>query len=128
MINPISFRPGPVTFWTTLVYLAFLIPLVIINETPPPLATGDNYEPVNMTEAWLDLTTLTRAYHPVNSQNNDVIRSWLIGRIATILDRNGALWSTETLGSSASGCVCPLYMDGPERLNPLLTGAVPGRH
>jgi hypothetical protein len=101
MLNPIAFRPGPVTFWTTLVYLALLIPIIVINETLPP--TSEDYwsakgTGINLTEAWLDLTTLTSHYHPYNSHNNDEIRNWLLLRIEEILKENGAAWTSDTLG------------------------------
>ncbi|KAK4203085.1 hypothetical protein QBC40DRAFT_319205 [Triangularia verruculosa] len=92
MINPISFRPGPVTFWTTLIYLALLIPIVIINETVPPAprsGCGDRIEGVNLTEAWLDLTRITRGYHPYNSKENEVVREYLMERVEAILEGNG---------------------------------------
>lgn len=95
MLNPISFRPGPVTFWTTLVYLAILIPIVIINEEPPPAPDQLPQGSVNLTQAWLDLTTLTKAYHPYNSRYNDEVRKFLLRRVASILDGNGVAWNTD---------------------------------
>ncbi|KAK3493968.1 putative zinc metalloprotease NCU04133 [Neurospora crassa] len=93
MINPISFRPGPVTFWTTLIYLALLIPIVIINEkTPAAPKTAEPFKGVNLTEAWLDLTTITRAYHPYNSKFNEEVRRYLLEKVETILEENGASW------------------------------------
>ncbi len=97
MLNPISFRPGPVTFWTTLVYLALLIPIIIINETVPPAPA--EVHGVNLTEAWLDLSTLTKGYHPFNSHYNEEVRNWLLLRTQQILDSNGVSWTTDTLGS-----------------------------
>jgi len=95
MLNPISFRPGPVTFWTTLVYLALLIPIIIINEKTP-LAPGQlPYDSVNLTQAWLDLTTITKAYHPYNSRYNEDVRNFLLLRVAEILDGNGVSWNTD---------------------------------
>lgn len=88
MLNPISFKPGPVTFWTTLVYLALLIPIIIINEDPPPAPSESPFAGVNLTEAWLDLTTITRGYHPYNSHFNDEVRNILLGRIEDILKEN----------------------------------------
>jgi hypothetical protein len=94
MLNPFSFHHGPVTFWTTLIYLALLIPVIIVNETVPPPPAGIVYDGVNLTEAWLDLATLTSAPHPYNSRQNDKVRDWLLLRIQQILERNGATWST----------------------------------
>jgi hypothetical protein len=95
MLNPISFRPGPVTFWTTLVYLAILIPIVIINESTPPAPGQSPYDSVNLTQAWLDLTTITKRYHPYNSHYNDEVRNYLLTRVASILDGNGVSWNTD---------------------------------
>ncbi|KAH8888846.1 hypothetical protein GQ53DRAFT_871243 [Thozetella sp. PMI_491] len=93
MLNPISFRPGPVTFWTTLVYLALLIPVIVINETVPPAPA--EHPGVNLTEAWLDLATLTKHYHPFNSHYNDVVHDWLLARTKEILVSNGVSWTQE---------------------------------
>ncbi|KAK4192958.1 hypothetical protein QBC35DRAFT_160578 [Podospora australis] len=92
MLNPISFRQGPVTFWTTLVYLALLIPIVIINERTPPAPSQPHIEGVNLTQAWLDLTTITKSYHPYNSRFNDEVREYLLRRIHSILDENKISW------------------------------------
>lgn len=94
MRNPFSFRPGPVTFWTTVTYLALLIPLIVINERTPPPPGESPVQGVNLTQAWLDLSTLTRAYHPYNSRFNDVVRDFLLRRIRSILDANGVVWAT----------------------------------
>lgn len=96
MFNPFSFRSGPVTFWTTITYLALLIPIIIINEVTPP-APGESV-PVpgtNLTQAWLDLSVLTKEYHPYNSRYNDVVRDFLLARIHSILDQNGVAWATD---------------------------------
>lgn len=96
-MNPVAFRPVPVTLWTTIIYLALLVPLIILNETvPAPPSNSTPYAGVNLTEAWLDLATLTHAYRPYNSHNNDKVRDWLLLRIQQILDENGADWTTET--------------------------------
>jgi hypothetical protein len=100
MLNPLAFRRGPVTFWTTVIYLAVLIPLIVINETVPPAPSESPFAGVNLTEAWLDLTTLTQAYHPYNSRANDRVRDWLLLRIQEILDQNGASWNTDSVKDS----------------------------
>ncbi|KAK9768985.1 hypothetical protein SCAR479_02229 [Seiridium cardinale] len=83
--NPIAFRPAQVTFWTTIVYLALLIPLLIIHETVPTAPSPEKIETgLNLSEAWSDLTTLARAYHPYNSRENDAVRTWLLQRIHEI--------------------------------------------
>lgn len=100
MANPIAFRPTQVTIWTTITYLALLIPLIIINETvPPPPSTPVPYPGLNLTEAWHDLASLTQGYHPYNSHKNDDVRTWLLLRIQDILTDNGVDWTTETTTS-----------------------------
>lgn len=102
-MNPFAFRPAQVTIWTTIVYLALLIPLLILNEeVPAPPANPVPYSGVNMTEAWLDLATLTQGYHPYNSHKNDEVRNWLLLRIQQILEANRADWTTESSVSNQS--------------------------
>lgn len=97
MMNPFAFRPAQVTIWTTIVYLALLIPLIIINETVPPPPSSSTPRPgINLTEAWVDLSALTQGYHPYNSHKNDEVRDWLLLRIQQILDENEADWGWET--------------------------------
>lgn len=97
MINPFAFRPAQVTIWTTIVYLALLIPLIIINETVPPPPSSPTPRPgINLTEAWVDLAALTQGHHPYNSHKNDEVRDWLLLRIQQILDENEADWGWET--------------------------------
>ncbi|OIW29450.1 hypothetical protein CONLIGDRAFT_631525 [Coniochaeta ligniaria NRRL 30616] len=95
-MNPLAFRRLPVTFWTAIIYLAVLIPLIVVNETVPPPPRDTPFAGVNLTEAWLDLTRVTQAYHPYNSHANDQVRDYLLLRIQEILDQNGASWSTES--------------------------------
>lgn len=96
-MNPFAFRPYPVTIWTTVVYLALLVPLIILNETvPAPPSSPTPYAGINLTEAWLDLATLSQGHHPYNSHKNDEVRDWLLLRIQQILDENRADWLTET--------------------------------
>ncbi len=95
MINPFSFRSGPVTFWTTATYLALLIPIIVINESTPPAPREEApVQGINLTQAWLDLATITKGYHPYNSHYNDDLRDFLLGRIHSILDENDAAWTT----------------------------------
>lgn len=97
--NPLAFRPGPVSFWTTAIYLALFIPLIWVHETVPSApADRSLYQGLNLTEAWLDLQTITRAYHPYNSHENDRVREFLINRTKEILDRNDMSYTTETIG------------------------------
>ncbi|KAK1838332.1 peptidase family m28 family [Colletotrichum chrysophilum] len=91
-VNPFGFTKGPVTFWLIVVYAAFLIPLVWIHETVPNFKPTDG---LNVTEAWHDLTTITRQYHPYNSRANDEVGNFLLKRIEEILNRNGVEWTKE---------------------------------
>lgn len=93
-------------FWTTITYLALLIAVVVINDVvPPPELTEKLHPDVNLTQAWLDLATLTEAYHPYNSRKNDEIRDWLLRRIQKTLDENGADWTTDSSTSKPSSHV-----------------------
>lgn len=100
--NPFAFRPGPVAFWTTAVYLALLIPLIVINERVPPAPALTLDRGLNLTEAWLDLSGLARSYHPYNSHENDAVRNWLLLRLSQILDDNGASWRTVSSSPSSA--------------------------
>ncbi len=94
--NPFAFRPVQVSFWTTVVYLALLCPLVYIHEHVPPAPEDAALPPgLDLSEAWLDLANITRATHPYNSRANDDLRGWLLLRIQGILDRSAVSWSTE---------------------------------
>lgn len=97
--NPFAFRPGPVTFWTTVVYLLLAVPLIWVHETVPPAPADPNaVRGLNLTQGWLDLSEITRQYHPYNSRNNDGVRDYLLRRIATTLDGSGVSWRTEGMG------------------------------
>jgi hypothetical protein len=96
-INMITSGPMAVTLITTLVYLAIFIPLIIIHETVPPAPNNPVlYNGLNISEAWLDLTTLTNGFHPYNSRRNDEVRNWLLRRIEGILRDNDVVWETES--------------------------------
>ena len=86
--NPFAFTPLPVTIITSLVYLALIVSLLLVHHTVPE-APG-NLAGTNLTEAWLDLQTLTNGFHPFNSQRNDYIRDWLLQRVTAIVMQNGA--------------------------------------
>lgn len=97
--NPFGFTPGPVTFWTVFIYTAFIIPLVYIHETvPPPPKSPDPSPGLNLTEAWHDLTQITRHYHPYNSRANEQVGDYIVQRIEEILGRNGVDWTKEHSG------------------------------
>lgn len=100
--NPLAFRPAQVTFWTTVVYLALVIPLVFVQETvPPEPKTVTPFPGVNIDDAWADLTAITRAYHPFNSKFNEDVREHLLGRIHDVLNENGVPWTKEKLSVAA---------------------------
>ncbi|KAL2175132.1 uncharacterized protein P884DRAFT_301830 [Thermothelomyces heterothallicus CBS 202.75] len=112
MINPFSFRPGPVTFWTTVTYLALLIPIIVINEETPPAPHGESpVKGTNLTQAWLDLATLTQAYHPYNSHYNDDLRRFLLERIRSILTENGAAWTIDGKGPENPDAAVTVFDD-----------------
>ena len=102
--NPFAFRPGPVSFWTTVVYLAIAIPLLYVHETVPPAPSEhDLYKGLNLTEAWLDLDIISSSYHPYNSHENDDVRAFLINRSKEILTRNGVDSKAISSGIAADG-------------------------
>ncbi|PNY29796.1 Peptide hydrolase, partial [Tolypocladium capitatum] len=92
-----AFRPGPVTFWTTVLYLAIAIPIIYIHETVPSAPADLSLSRgLNLTEAWLDLQNITNAYHPYNSRQNDRVRQYFIDRSKEVLNRNGVNYTAET--------------------------------
>lgn len=93
--NPFAFRPAPVSFWTTFVYLIIAIPLLYIHETVPSAPSQKSLSPgLNLTEAWHDLEAITNAYHPFNSRQNDVVRTFFKARVEEIVKRNDIEVST----------------------------------
>ncbi|KAI0393426.1 hypothetical protein F5Y17DRAFT_432354 [Xylariaceae sp. FL0594] len=91
LTSPVAFQPLSVSFWTTVTYIALLIPLILIHETvPTPPGSATTYSGLNLTKAWLDLTILSRAYHPFNSRENDKIHNWLLLELDEIKRRNEA--------------------------------------
>lgn len=94
--NPFAFRPIQVTFWTAVIYLAIVIPLVCIQESVPS-APSESALPhgISVAEAWADLGNLTQYFHPANSHANDDVREFLRQRIRQILGRNGVSWRTQ---------------------------------
>lgn len=88
--NPIAFTPLPVTIITSLVYLLLITALLIVHLVVPSApTTATPAAGVNLTEAWLDLQTLTTGFHPYNSRLNDEVRNWLLSRLEVILRDNG---------------------------------------
>ncbi|PKS11039.1 hypothetical protein jhhlp_002800 [Lomentospora prolificans] len=94
--NPFAFRPAQVAFWTTLLYIAVVVPIIYIQETVPSAPeTPKPYPGVDLDDAWADLTTITKAFHPFNSKFNEEIREYLLERIQEILNANGVRWTSE---------------------------------
>ncbi|GKZ18037.1 hypothetical protein AbraIFM66951_006582 [Aspergillus brasiliensis] len=83
--NPLAFTRWPVTLITTVVYLAFFIPLLIVHHVVPSPPTA-NPDGLDLTQAWADLQVLTDGFHPYNSRRNDEVHTWLLQRIHEILD------------------------------------------
>ncbi|KAG4430115.1 hypothetical protein IFR05_014399 [Cadophora sp. M221] len=102
--NPFAFVPMAVTLVTSVVYLAIIIPLLIVQETVPSAPENPTvYRGLNLTEAWLDLEELSNGYHPFNSHRNDEVRNWLLRRIESILDSNGVKYQTGENGNMVEG-------------------------
>lgn len=80
--NPIAFRPVPVTSLCTIIYLALVVPLLLVNHVVPSPSQADRG---NLTEAWQDLQILTKDFHPYNSHPNDDVRAWLLRRIEDLI-------------------------------------------
>ncbi|KJF61572.1 peptidase family M28 [Coccidioides immitis RS] len=98
--NLIAFTPGPVTVISSLVYLALLIPLLLVH-TIVPSAPKSNPKGVDLSEAWNDLQHLTSGFHPYNSHRNDEIHQWLLQRIGHILDASRKAHEDDAMGSVA---------------------------
>ena len=87
--NPLAFTPWPVTIITTVVYLALIIPVLVIHHNVPS-APRTSPKGLDLTEAWHDLQTLTEGFHPYNSHRNDQVRAWLLERVDAIRQSAGA--------------------------------------
>lgn len=107
-----TFSPLAVSVWTSAIYLAFLTPLLIVHETVPT-PDLESYPSINLTEAWVDLTRLTRSYHPFNSRANDEARSFLLSRIKDILTSNDADESRVSLFDDSTSNVTVWQGQGP---------------
>lgn len=83
-LNPLSFTPGPVVFFTCAVYIALFAALLTIHLRVPnyPSKTPNG---VNLTEAWSDLQHISQQFHPYNSHANDGVRSYLLSRVEHIV-------------------------------------------
>ncbi|RHZ65897.1 hypothetical protein CDV55_106453 [Aspergillus turcosus] len=83
--NPLGFTPWPVTVITSVVYLAIVVPLLVVHHVVPS-APHSSPNGLNLTEAWADLQTLTNGFHPYNSHRNDEVHEWLLKRIHALID------------------------------------------
>ena len=101
--NPFAFSETPVTVITPLVYIALIVPLLIINHVVPPAPTQIASTNVNITEAWLDLQTLSNGFHPYNSHRNDVVRDWLLRRVEALRGDNPVVVFSESGRDEAPG-------------------------
>lgn len=88
-VNPLAFTPWPVTIITSAVYLALVIPLLVIHNVVPA-APRTSPPGLNLTEAWSDLQFLTGGFRPYNSHRNDEVRAWLLNRVNEIVDTSAA--------------------------------------
>ncbi|KAH8723569.1 endoplasmic reticulum metallopeptidase 1 [Phaeosphaeriaceae sp. PMI808] len=83
-LNPLSFTPGPVIFFTSALYIALFAVLLTVHlrvpQYPSSLPNG-----VNLTQAWDDLKHITRKFHPYNSHENDHVRDFLLSRVKDII-------------------------------------------
>ncbi|CAE7194976.1 hypothetical protein CFE70_007493 [Pyrenophora teres f. teres 0-1] len=82
--NPFSFTPGPVVFFTTVIYVGLFAALLVTHLTVPDYPS-DPPAGINLTEAWADLEHITRRFHPYNSHANDHVREYLLSRIQGIV-------------------------------------------
>ena len=76
-LNPFSFTPGPVIFFTSAVYVALVAALLVVHLRVPdyPSSTPAG---INLTQAWRDLEHVTRQFHPYNSHANDDVRKYVV--------------------------------------------------
>lgn len=83
-LNPFSFTPGPVIFFTSALYIALFASLLVTHLRVPdyPSKTPPG---VNLTQAWSDLEHITRRFHPYNSHENDDVRAFLLARVKDII-------------------------------------------
>ncbi|KAK8136032.1 hypothetical protein PG984_003972 [Apiospora sp. TS-2023a] len=100
--NPLAFRPSQVTVITTVVYIAVIVALLVVQHTVPAPPSETPYAGVNITEAWLDLKKLSNGYHPYNSRKNDKVRDWLLTRIHELLKANGVSYGVESAAERVS--------------------------
>lgn len=85
--NPFAFYRVPVTVFVTLIYVALLAPVIVVQNILPTVPQSE-LEGLDLHEAWQDLQHLTSGFHPYNSRKNDEVRSWLLSRIEEIVSTN----------------------------------------
>lgn len=107
--NPIAFRPIPVTVFSVVIYLAIIIPLLTIHHVVP---RTENITGANLTEAWLDLQTLSNGFHPYNSRRNEYVHDWLLGRIDDIVNRRQGSDATPMFVFDDSNSNLTFYLNG----------------
>jgi hypothetical protein len=83
-LNPLAFSPGPVSLFTVVVYLALVIPVIVIHNVVPP-APRTSPPGLDLPQAWSDLQFLSGGFHPYNSHRNDEVHAWLLRRINEIV-------------------------------------------
>ncbi|KAF2818515.1 hypothetical protein CC86DRAFT_375734 [Ophiobolus disseminans] len=83
-LNPFSFTPGPVIFFTSAVYVALFAALLTVHLRVPdyPSSTPNG---INLTQTWGDLESITRRFHPYNSRANDDVRGYLLSRVEHVI-------------------------------------------
>lgn len=104
--NPIGFTPSPVTFFTSVVYIALIAALLVTHHivpSAPSNPTPPKWPGVNITQAWLDLEHLSRDYHPFITRSNQAVRTWLVDRVEEILGTNEVEWQTVSGNGSVQG-------------------------
>ncbi|ETN46578.1 uncharacterized protein HMPREF1541_00763 [Cyphellophora europaea CBS 101466] len=115
--NPLAFARGPVTVIATLIYLAVIIPLIVVQTGVPKAPKSPRpVKGIDLDEAWADLQRLTRGYHPFNSVENDQVHNWLVQRVHQIVKEN--------TNSSAAASSHPAYIFDDDVSN--LTFSSPG--
>jgi hypothetical protein len=83
-LNPFSFTPRPVIFFTSAIYIALLAALLVVHLRVPGYPSNPPTG-INLTQAWSDLEHITQQYHPYNSRANDDVRKYLLAQIKNIL-------------------------------------------
>ena len=99
--NPFVFSETPVTVITSAVYLALIIPLLIVHHVVPEAPRQIAGTNTNLAEAWLDLQTLSNGFHPYNSHQNDVVRDWLLRRVDALRGDNSVIVFSDMVSNAS---------------------------